>query len=59
MMLLDKKLMNRNCYLEDMLTCAKHMAGDKNKLMLVTEECLQLIKYIGSKIEEDEIIKYE
>jgi hypothetical protein len=35
------------------------MTNDKNKLEMVTEECLQLIKYIGNKIGEVEVIKYE
>jgi hypothetical protein len=38
---------------------AKIATVDRNKLNLVTEECLQLIEYIGNKIEKVEVIKYK
>jgi hypothetical protein len=55
----EDKLFKRDWYLKNLLIFANFLTEDKNKLKLVTKECLQLIKYIGSKIEEVEVIKYE
>jgi predicted AlkP superfamily phosphohydrolase/phosphomutase len=53
------KLQKRDWFLKNLIVFANHLTDDRNKLKLVTEECMQLINYIGNKIEKVEVIKYE
>jgi hypothetical protein len=54
-----RTMVKRDYWQEKVQLLAKKIIGDMGKMKLVLEECLHLINFIGSKIEEVEISRYE
>jgi hypothetical protein len=52
-------MVKKDYFQEALIATAKDRTVDENRLKLVADECLQLISFIGSKIEKVEITRYE